>query len=145
MSSKTVSLPEYHKMLLAEFKKNYGITGSEAIRRGLELLRDSFAVSKGMGDTNDLDRWPFVCVGIKDRKMHYVVKETAEVVSFTAPQHTGKNLLALAPYSWWDNSFPGTKGPNWDAAINSLHCHQRKKGAVDETEVETLRAGLRLF
>jgi Arc/MetJ-type ribon-helix-helix transcriptional regulator len=40
MANHQVSLPKYHSDILKELKKSFGLSASEAIRRGLELLQE---------------------------------------------------------------------------------------------------------
>jgi len=72
---------------------------------------------------------PFVCLGFDDASYFYQPSSTGQVVRIGRGSHTGINLLQLCPsMAYWETLYPGTKGPNWNAAAASLFAQQATVG-----------------
>jgi putative DNA primase/helicase len=72
---------------------------------------------------------PFVCLGFDDASYFYQPSSTGQVVRIGRGSHTGINLLQLCPsMAYWETLYPGTKGPNWNAAAASLFAQQAAVG-----------------
>lgn len=46
MANHQISLPQHHSDILKEMKKDYGLSASEAVRRGLEMLKEKMQKAK---------------------------------------------------------------------------------------------------
>lgn len=67
----------------------------------------------------------FICIGFQENTFYYLPFATGQVVALARSSHTGTNLCALAPLSYWENLYPNRTGVNWIAAASSLfqRCH----------------------
>ena len=62
----------------------------------------------------------FICIGFQENTFYYLPFATGQVVALARSSHTGTNLCALAPLSYWENLYPNRTGVNWIAAASSL-------------------------
>jgi hypothetical protein len=68
---------------------------------------------------------PFRCLGYNKGTYYYLSFGHGQIVALPASGHSKNTLLTLAPLYHWESHFAGSKGCNWDMAINSLlqTCH----------------------
>ena len=68
----------------------------------------------------------FICIGFQENTFYYLPFATGQVLALSRSSHTGTNLCAIAPLSYWENLYPNRTGVNWIAAASSLfqRCHQ---------------------
>jgi putative DNA primase/helicase len=57
-----------------------------------------------------------------------------QILRFSAVGHSKANLLSLAPLTWWESAYPGSKSASWDAAADSLIRAQEKIGPYDHNK-----------
>lgn len=79
-------------------------------------------------------RQPFRLLGWDRLTAYYLPDNSEQIIELTAAAHTKNNLIALAPLSYWENEFPGTKktaGVDWDMAINALIQRSQSRGIYD--------------
>lgn len=70
----------------------------------------------------------FICIGFQENTFYYQPFSTGQVVALARGSHTGTNLCALAPLSYWENLYPNKTGVNWIAAASSLFQRCYKAG-----------------
>ncbi|AWJ86337.1 hypothetical protein TSH58p_22750 (plasmid) [Azospirillum sp. TSH58] len=68
---------------------------------------------------------PFRCLGYNKGVYYYLSFGHGQVVALPASGHSKNTLLTLAPLYHWESHYAGSRGCNWDMAINSLFqtCH----------------------
>ena len=71
----------------------------------------------------------FTCLGFDQDAFYYQPHRTGQVVRLSRSSHTGTNLVALAPLSYWEREHPGNRNaPNWTAAASALFWDQAQVG-----------------
>ena len=78
---------------------------------------------------------PFRCLGYNGQHFFYHPSEAKQVHARTATQHSPRELLSLAPLSYWESKFEGKKGCEWNAAANALFRTCYKAGVYDISRV----------
>ena len=78
---------------------------------------------------------PFRCLGYGSGAFFYHPSEAKQVLARTANQHAPRELLALAPLSYWESKFEGKKGCEWNAAANALFRTCYQSGVYDSQKV----------
>lgn len=71
----------------------------------------------------------FKILGHKDGLYYYLPKETMQVVSLRAREHTKGNLIAIAPLDFWIARYGNRFGIPWDRVQDNLIRSQHKHGA----------------
>jgi putative DNA primase/helicase len=79
--------------------------------------------------------WPFRLLGHDAGAYFYLPAGSQQVVSLTASEHKHLPLLRLAPVSFWEQTFPGQKGADWNAAANALIQRQHERGIYSPRKV----------
>lgn len=79
--------------------------------------------------------FPFKCLGYDHGSYFYKSDGQNQVIKLSAVAHAKSNLLTLAPLLWWESSFPGPKGCDWDAAVDLLLRTQERVGPYDHEKV----------
>lgn len=74
---------------------------------------------------------PFECLGFDADGFYYQPHRTGQVVRLARSSHTGTNLVALAPISYWESVYPSKIGANWTAAASHLFEEQASIGMFD--------------
>lgn len=74
---------------------------------------------------------PFECLGFDIDGFYYQPHRTGQVVRLARSSHTGTNLVALAPISYWESVYPSKTGANWTAAASDLFEEQASIGMFD--------------
>ncbi len=74
---------------------------------------------------------PFECLGFDVDGYYYQPHRTGQVVRLARSSHTGTNLVALAPISYWETMYPAKTGCNWTAAASCLFEEQASIGMFD--------------
>ena len=77
----------------------------------------------------------FLCIGFQENTFYYQPFSTGQVVALARGSHTGTNLCALAPLSYWENLYPNKTGVNWIAAASSLFQRCYKAGFYDPAKL----------
>jgi putative DNA primase/helicase len=62
----------------------------------------------------------FTCLGFDSDGYFYQPHCTGQVIRLSRSSHTGTNLVALAPLSYWETLYPSRTGVNWTSAASSL-------------------------
>lgn len=77
---------------------------------------------------------PFRLLGHDVDKYYYLPDGKKQVVELSASEHKSLNLLKLAPLQFWECTYPGDKGVDWQAAANALIqlTHDRGLFSVDK-------------
>ena len=71
----------------------------------------------------------FRCLGYDHDTYHYLPREKGQLTFLSPSAHDRKQLNTLAPLSWWEAAFPGSKGGcNWSAAADALFRASHKAG-----------------
>ena len=70
----------------------------------------------------------FRCLGYDHDTYHYLPREKGQLTFLSPAAHDRKQLNTLAPLSWWEAAFPGSKGCNWNAAADALFRASHKAG-----------------
>lgn len=73
----------------------------------------------------------FICIGFQENTFYYLPFSTGQVLALGRSSHTGTNLCAIAPLSYWENLYPNRTGVNWIAAASSLFQRCHKAGFYD--------------
>ena len=76
----------------------------------------------------------FKILGHLDGTYFYLPNGTAQIVQISANAHTKNALMALAPLEYWECTFPGKSGVDWNAAVSSLLRECATKGFFNSTE-----------
>jgi putative DNA primase/helicase len=63
---------------------------------------------------------PFRCLGYDHGTYYYLGRENGQIYSLAPYQHGEKSLIPLAWLSWWEATFPASKGANWSLAADAL-------------------------
>ena len=79
--------------------------------------------------------WPFRMLGHDAGGYFYLPSGSQQVVSLTASEHKHLPLLRLAPVSFWEETFPGQKGADWNAVANALIQRQHENGIYSPRKV----------
>ena len=80
--------------------------------------------------------FPFHLLGYDRGTYYYLSKQTKQVIELRPESHQCKNLLQLAPLSWWQRVFPGKSQPvNWDGAADYLINNSTKTGVFDPARI----------
>ena len=78
----------------------------------------------------------FTCLGFDNDSFYYQPNSTGQVMRLSRSSHTGTNLVALAPLSYWEALYPGARtGPNWTAAASSLFEQQAAAGVYSPDRI----------
>lgn len=79
--------------------------------------------------------WPFRLLGHDVGAYFYLPDGSQQVVSLTASEHKHLPMLRLAPVSFWEQTFPGQKGADWNAAANALIQRQHERGIYSPDKI----------
>jgi len=127
-----------------DFDDLYQIHGKGCIRAAIEAALNppieeaplpSFddAFGGGSGEQND-----FADDGVEPRPLgqdegtyYYWVPGRGQVATIPAAGHTKSALLAIAPLSWWELTYPKKGGCDWDAAANAMLRLCERAGVFD--------------
>ncbi len=75
------------------------------------------------------ERAHFRCLGYDDGTFFYLPREGGQIVALTAQGHDRKQLMQLAPLSWWAEAFPSRReGVDWAGATDALMRQSYKAG-----------------
>ena len=79
----------------------------------------------------------FTCLGFDTDGYYYQPHSTGQVVRLSRSSHTGTNLVAIAPLSYWETLYPSTgkQGPNWTWAASSLFSQQAAVGVYSPDRI----------
>ena len=66
---------------------------------------------------------------------YYQPHSTGQVVRLSRSGHTGTNLVALAPLSYWETLYPSKTGVNWTHAASDLFQQQAGVGVYDPARI----------
>ena len=79
---------------------------------------------------------PFSCLGLDNEGgCFYQPFSTGQVVRLTRANHTGTNLVAIAPLAYWEALYPSKAGVNWTAAASDLQQEQAATGLFDPGKI----------
>lgn len=77
----------------------------------------------------------FTCLGFDADGYYYQPHSTGQVVRLSRSSHTGTNLVALAPLSYWESLYAGKNGPNWTWAASALFHQQSAVGVYSPDRI----------
>ena len=77
----------------------------------------------------------FTCLGFDNDSYYYQPNSTGQVTRLSRSSHTGTNLVALAPLSYWETLYPAKTGANWTAAASSLFAQQAAAGVYSPDRI----------
>jgi len=77
----------------------------------------------------------FTCLGFDNDSYYYQPNSTGQVTRLSRSSHTGTNLVALAPLSYWESLFPASTSANWTAAASSLFAQQAAAGVYSPDRI----------
>ena len=90
-------------------------------------------------ERTDVGGWqsmaPFRILGYDHELYYYMPREKRQVVALTPSQHSKANLITLANLGWWERTFPGRRGADWDAALNALVQASHAAGTFDPARI----------
>jgi len=86
-------------------------------------------------DAETFNDAPFRCLGYNGQQFYYHPSEAKQVYARTPTQHSPRDLLTLAPLSYWESKFEGKKGCEWNAAANALFRTCYQAGVYDVSRV----------
>lgn len=78
---------------------------------------------------------PFQVLGYNQGDYFYLPRGSRQVVALRAKQHSKSELLALAPLAYWESSYRGPSGPQWDMAANALIRQSEAAGVYDTSRI----------
>lgn len=79
--------------------------------------------------------WPFRILGHDGGRYFYLPNASQQIVHLAASEHRHLHLLRLAPVNWWESTFPGPKGADWNAAANALIHMAHREGVFSPRKV----------
>jgi putative DNA primase/helicase len=77
----------------------------------------------------------FACLGFDGDGYYYQPASTGQVCRLSRSSHTGTNLCALAPLSYWETLYPSKTGVNWTAAASSMFTQQAAAGVYSPDRI----------
>ena len=77
----------------------------------------------------------FTCLGFDNDAYYYQPASTGQVTRLSRSSHTGTNLVALAPLSYWETLYTSKTGVNWTAAAGSLFAQQALIGVYSPDRI----------
>jgi putative DNA primase/helicase len=77
----------------------------------------------------------FICLGFDNDSYYYQPSSTGQVTRLSRSSHTGTNLVALAPLSYWETLYTSKTGVNWTAAAASLFAQQAAVGVYSPDRI----------
>ena len=77
----------------------------------------------------------FTCLGFDNDSYYYQPNSTGQVTRLSRSSHTGTNLVAIAPLSYWESLYPSKTGANWTAAAGSLFAQQAAAGVYSPDRI----------
>lgn len=77
----------------------------------------------------------FTCLGFDNDAYYYQPASTGQVTRLSRSSHTGTNLVALAPLSYWETLYTSKTGVNWTAAAGSLFAQQALVGVYSPDRI----------
>ena len=77
----------------------------------------------------------FTCLGFDNDSYYYQPNSTGQVTRLSRSSHTGTNLVAIAPLSYWESLYPSKTGANWTAAAGSLFAQQAEAGVYSPDRI----------
>ena len=90
----------------------------------------------GSASASNGPRFPFDLLGFDSDGLYFQPHSTGQVVRLGRGSLTGTNLVALAPYEWWEACYPGGRGgPNWTMVASDLHARQATVGIFDAARI----------
>lgn len=87
------------------------------------------------GAMADTSRYPFRALGHDHGRYFFLSGRSRDVIEISAGAMSKNMFLALAPLSWWEVEFPGSKGPSWLVAQDTLIGLCEKVGPYDPSRV----------
>lgn len=81
---------------------------------------------------------PFRFLGYDHGNYFYLPASTKQILSMSAAAHQKNNLLQLAPFRWWLETFPtggDTPTPNWTAITGYLFEQSHRAGIYDQSKI----------
>jgi putative DNA primase/helicase len=78
---------------------------------------------------------PFQILGYNQGGFFYLPRGAQQVVELRAEQHSKLNLLRLAPLAYWERTYQGKQGIQWDMAANALIRQCEARGVYDVSRV----------
>lgn len=78
-------------------------------------------------------------LGFQDKE-HYYISSTNRQLSKINGAHTKSQLLQLMPLEFWEEMFPGKRGPHWDAAESYLLQRSFKVGIFNPQRIRGIGA-----
>ncbi len=99
----------------------------------------SMVSAKPETDTPPQTGWqstaPFRVLGYSDGSYFYMPDKLGQVQAIRGNQHNKPYLLPLAKIQFWERSFPGKQGADWDAAGNALLRASEDRGIYDPSNI----------
>jgi putative DNA primase/helicase len=77
----------------------------------------------------------FTPLGFDLEGYYYQPHSTGQVMRLSRSGHTGTNLVALAPLSYWETLYPSKTGVNWTHAASDLFNQQAGAGVYDPARI----------
>jgi len=82
------------------------------------------------------DEFPFRILGYDDGSYFYLPNASKQIVSLGAGEHKHLQLLRLAPASFWEVTFPASKGgTDWNAVANALIERSHRMGIFSPKKI----------
>ncbi len=78
---------------------------------------------------------PYQVLGLDHGTAFYIPAGSRQVTEVLTNHHTKGSLLQLAPLQYWELTYPGAKGANWDMAANALLRQSERVGIFDPSRV----------
>ncbi len=99
-------------------------------------LDDEYQHSDPEEYNHDTSTFPFQFLGYDRGVYYYLSHKTKQVIELKPESHQGKSLLQLAPLSWWERKFPGTKtAVNWESCADFLLSENIKTGIFNPARI----------
>lgn len=83
-------------------------------------------------DTGDL---PFQILGSHKGRYFFLPNRCQEVLELSTSSLTKRGLCQLAPLRFWEVTFPGRTGPNWDSAMDWIIDQAQRVGVYDPSRL----------
>lgn len=109
-----------------------------ACEMGLEEVTRQLAPPEGEPATSP--KAFLKCLGYDRAHFYYTSSNFREIVAVSPSSHSKHTLMALMPLSYWEQTFQGAKGVDWDRAVDHLMRACQEQGIFDPLTVRGVGA-----
>ncbi len=105
----------------------------DQVDKTVESITKKDAAARDKADEDA--RREFQILGYNQGSYFYLPRGSSQIVELRAESHTKLNFLRLAPLQYWEASYAGKHGVQWDMAANALIRQAEARGVYDVSRV----------